>query len=720
MGSIGKSPIKRSEGTLTVQEPVKSELKFSAKFWLKQPKVIDRLTTAEFADLAQISRQKAHLALVRAIEGFTWRGLRLDVRTLHGQRGGQSGKQYLVAVDSLPFDLHERWKTLQAPVQLPLKLDDATAVDREWWTNALDPIVRHPRGTPEYRAARREVLSRPVCYPDGRWSKIPPDTLDKKLARYHREGFAGLTKRKRSDTGAARVTVTERWDKAVPLDAAGRQRIGDKLVRFIRSLHAQGEAVSQIGLLARGFLVGETRAAGVEGSIDELNALCTVPYNRIRAERDYRKVDRFNRDRKAHEDARGRISRHRDGLAPMSIVVGDVHPIDVLYRRADGSVATPKAIAWLDLATNRLWVDVLFPEKGRNVRAGHVAASFVRMTAAWGVPRHLYLDNGSEYGWAKEFVGDLLKIADASGNGLVEVAPWSARQSNVITAKPYNAPAKPIEGIFGLLEQLHLKRIAGWIGGDRLRKKSANHGREPDPYPGSVDELREQIGLCVALYNGSPQPGSKVLKGKSPDSAFAAAVSAGWGRTAIDPVALQLAFSERVVRTLRQGKIEVKGKFYTCRELQEHQGDRVTVMLPKFDTWTALPVSTETGQHLGMAEEDTPFGMLDPAGAIESAERGKRSRAGVRKLAAGVDKIDVLGMAGRELLPAPVQAPIENVIEVDKYIRERVEAFKQRTSNDPSPAQIAQKKAEHDREWMNAIKLKIYGPGGGSLFKATT
>lgn len=637
------------------------------------------LSTDDIAGIAGCTPRAVRKAIKAALNGgMLWRGSAISVRVRPGSRGGgRSGLQYEVDPNSLPFDLQAEWKALRRPVQLPLKLDAASAVERDWWTNALAPIVVHEPRTAERRTAIKDLLGRDLQLADGTWGRVASRTLDRKLALYAAEGSAGLTKRKRRDAGEARVDVTERWDKAVPFDATERERIGKGVLRLIRSLHAKGEALSQIALLARGFLVSETRAAGFEASLDELNALCSIPYNRIRAERRFRNLDRYHGDRKAHEDARSRISRHRDGLAPMSVVVGDVHPIDILYRRADGSTATPKAIAWLDLTTNRLWVDVLFPEKGKNVRAAHVAASFVRMTTEWGLPRHLYLDNGSEYGWAEEFIGDTLRLVDRSDNGLVEVAPWAARRSKVINALPYNAPAKPIEGIFGLIERLHLKRIPGWIGGDRLRKKSANHGREPDPFPGTVDELREQIRLCVAFCNGSPQRRSKTLKGKSPDSAFGAAVSAGWGRIAIDPVALQLAFSEEHVRSLRQGKVEIKGKVYTCPELQEHQGDRVIVMVPKFDTWSQLPVRSETGQIIGFAAEDTPYGFLDPAGAVEAHARAKRSRAGVRALEAHVDHVDVLGMAGQLLIPAPVKAPVATVIEHSGKHNEILVAFRQ-------------------------------------------
>jgi hypothetical protein len=51
----------------------------------------------------------------------------------------------------------------------------------------------------------------------------------------------------------------------------------------------------------------------------------------------------------------------------MEVVFGDVHPIDVVLRREDGSTAHARTIAWLDFATNRLWLDVVLFAPGKGV-----------------------------------------------------------------------------------------------------------------------------------------------------------------------------------------------------------------------------------------------------------------------------------------------------------------------------------------------------------------
>ena len=298
----------------------------------------------------------------------------------------------------------------------------------------------------------------------------------------------------------------------------------------MRGLVKAGESATWIRMLAGNKLAELTAAKGFDPGSAELRAICEIPGNFVQAEAVYRKVHRFNTDRKAYEDAKPRIRRTRAGLLPMDVIAGDIHPDDIQVAREDGSLATPRMIAWLDLATNRVWADVVLLEKGEGIRNAHVIASFVAMVQAWGAPRALYINNGNAYNFA-EFVDDALKLIDGDRRRFIDrVSPWAERDSSIIRAQPYNAAAKPIEGIFSVLERHYFSTIPGWIGGERM-KKTANVGRAPEPFPGTFEELRTVIASQLAAYGVTPQRGS--LKGRSPRAVYAAAVADGWGMTAV-------------------------------------------------------------------------------------------------------------------------------------------------------------------------------------------
>ncbi|QEL21645.1 hypothetical protein FQV39_02870 [Bosea sp. F3-2] len=69
-------------------------------------------------------------------------------------------------------------------------------------------------------------------------------------------------------------------------------------------------------------------------------------------------------------------------MMPMAIVVGDVHPVDIMLAREHGSTAHARAIGWLDMATNRIWLDLVLLPKGKGITNAHVIRSFVNMVEA--------------------------------------------------------------------------------------------------------------------------------------------------------------------------------------------------------------------------------------------------------------------------------------------------------------------------------------------------
>lgn len=618
----------------------------------------DWLDTPQLAGIASISARKVRQAVARIASGSTttWRGAALIVRAVHG-RGGRSGLVYQVRADSLPLDLQQRLKELRSPVERATTHGEKAQAERNFWFHLLSPALQHPKGSRERGEAIRDAVSRSNIDWTGKVRSFSERTIQRKLDAYEIGGLAALSRAKRSDAGMERVILSRAWDSAVPFEDAAKEQIAHTLRQYVRGLHKDGESAAMLSELAARQLRKLTTAAGFNPP--DITATCAVPANLIEAERQFRKVARFKSDRKAHEDAKPRIRRSRDGLAPMDIIVADIHPIDIQVRRDDGSEANPRAIAWLDLATNRLFVDVILLGKGEGVRNADVIRSFVKMVEAWGAPGALYLDNGSEYNWA-DFIDDALKLITSGGGPLIrDIGLWGDHRSQLIRARAYNAAAKPIEGIFAVIERSYLSAIPGWIGGDRMRKKSANVGREPAPFPGTFAQLTTLIQSQIAIYQAMPQRRG-FLAGRSPDAAFGDFVAAGWGRTSIEADALRVAFSVEETRVVRQGAIQFQNLYWTCPELQSYLGDRVSILVPKYEDWSRLPVKDDRGHLLGFAEPDRTFGFRDAAGAIEAHDRAQRNRRAIAALERAVPTVNRL-KERLELatdLPPPPVAPV--------------------------------------------------------------
>lgn len=529
------------------------------------------LTTKQFAIVAGITRQKGHSALRRCSGGGAWRGHRLAVHIEHGC-GGKGGQQYRVRLDSLPAEFQERaiaiWPGL-AGVPAPV----------ETTGRALAPAPGRDQARPRGR---------------------------------------------RTDKGKRRVYVSRKWDNTVPFDDDTRQRIADATARDVRSIWAtDARGWRHVGRLALPQLMKTTRAAGFAGTDDELRAICTLPRGFIDRERaPGLAVARHDKDAKAFFDRQPRVRRDWSQVRPGEVMIGDVHPFDILYRRDDGSTATPKGIAWMDGASRYTILHPVFLEKGEGIRMEHVAASFANMVAETGtMPGRLYLDNGGEYNWA-EFAEAAMKLVERPGVPLLGINDRDARR--IVKALPYNAPAKPIEPWFARLEDA-MRDLPGHIGGDRMKKKTHNVGREPKPFPGTQAELWQEIRLRCDYVNNTPM---QVLGGRTPAQVFAERE-----RHEIDLIDLETAFSKPKVVTLRQGEFRFNNVYYGHDALDARPDlTKVVAFIPIFGDRERIAVETPDGTFLCHAEPRRYFHPLDTAGAKESARRKALARQGVRAL----------------------------------------------------------------------------------------
>ncbi|MCL8381773.1 hypothetical protein [Xanthobacter aminoxidans] len=615
------------------------------------------LDTCDLAAIAGISRQKAHRALQRVHRDpvSLWRGATLVVRTVRG-RGGRSGLCYEVLVSSLPPDLQERLRVLSGAYERPLS-DLSTARDeRNWWSIVLAPAAAQPKFSRERGAAVADIIGRTHVDWQGRPFQPSRKTVERKLAAYELHGAAGLCPQARRDKNTRRVVISKPWDTAAPLDLPQKERIAHELRQHIRGLYKDGASAKIIGALASDKLRVLSALAGWDRPPA---AALAVPRRFIEAEATFRKVAIFNKDRKAHEDARPRVRRTRDGLAPMDTVFGDVHHLDIVMRREDGTEAWPKAIAWQDSATNRVRFDLVLLEKGKNVRNADLIRSFVAMTQdpAWGVPRGLYFDNGKEYLWA-DFMDDAMKLVERV------MVIGGDDSSHVTRARPYNAQAKPIEGLFGVLEQRYFRTIQGWVGGDRMNKTTAKVGRPTEPFSGTLDDLRAIIAGSLAVYESLPQKGA--LKGRSPRAAYNEALAGGWQRIDVDARQLHTVFATTQNREVRQGCISFGGQRWTCDELTTYLSARVSILVPKFESPSILPLLDEKGNVFGFAHPERDYALLDRAGARESSRRDRLHKSAIRQLDQIAPDVDTTAEVMRlaATLPPAAPAPIAATLSI--------------------------------------------------------
>ncbi|MGG7517670.1 helix-turn-helix domain-containing protein [Allorhizobium undicola] len=612
---------------------------------------------ATLSTLAGVSRQAIEKVLKRGQFGQppVWHGHTLEVRTFHG-RGGRSGIQYQVKVSSLPAHLQERLKTLQMTDEAVsrLRFGDDAQFERAWKHEVISNALKHPKGSAERKAEIEKLHGEWKLNWTGSKRRLTKSTLYKWIEIYEFEGIHGLAQKVRRDKGEKKVFISRAWSDAVPFDDETKASIHNDIKQYVRSLLKGDGQFKQTLVLTAEKLKEISGAYGFRLN-DHLKEeqVFRIPQAFVQEEAHFKAVARHKKDRKASEDNKPRIRRTTANLEPMEIVVMDVHHINVHVLREDGTYSTPKLIAFHDIATNRVFCELIQFEDRGGVRNSDIITAFVNMCQhpAFGVPQFLYADNGSEYRFADD-LEDALKL----GTKVFDLSDADARK-HLIRAKPYNAAAKQVEGWFRQFNQQHARHIQGWRDDDPMNPKRPQLGKLHAPYPHGFDAFCDEFFSHLTAYENMPQKGQ--LK-TSPAMAFREHVRKGWKANVLNPDLLLTVFTKPETRIVKRHGIDVRGQPWTCDGLLEFFGRTVLVHIPKYHGFAELLITDEHGVEIGTAVADRAFDVLDERGAKESARRVSKRNKALTKLGKSVPDIDVgaeLIAYGQKQLPVVPNEP---------------------------------------------------------------
>jgi hypothetical protein len=628
------------------------------------------LTTLEFAKLAGINRGNAHAALLRCLNGATWRRSNLEVGATEGI-GGKGGKVLRVNAASLPADLHARWKEsyqISAPVTAPpappppapsTYQNDIAArfAEMRWKLEILAPALDHPPCSRARGEALRDIAGKEYTRPDGRRVTPKRSTLAEWIRKLNTEGEAALP-RKRPAPGIPRVIISRAWDAACPLPEDEKRLIRADLETYLKTEWASGvPGVNRVRQFASSKLVELSRVRGWAAA-----SLAGCDVGRYLAEQfqEYSLVAEKERNAKKFFDSRlPRIRINRGKLQPGDVVVGDVHHFDV--AKADGMrTVHAKLICWLDLATYDIFVTVVICGEGRSIRQEDVAGSFVDMVEAWGLPKQLRLDNGKEFKWDAMMDGfntlaglvrdyRVLFLPNIMGEGekaeLLDGYSFEPRHT-VSRARPYNAPAKQIESVFGIIEYGFFSLMPGWVAGDRMNKRTHKIGEAPKAYDGTDAEFLRDINICLDLYRNTPPKG-----GSSPNDKRRVAYDAGCTPVRVDRAALRFAFSEIRRFTVHPSGVQVDGLWGICDALVPLIGQKVDIRVVKWDRSHTFYL--DPARKLHALPMGRTFDHDDPAGSKEQARMTKVLNTNIQELKAETTDMDILAEAARHLTHMP-------------------------------------------------------------------
>lgn len=635
------------------------------------------LTSEQFSQLVEINGPAARKALLRATEGHTWNGSALVVR--------KQGRAYQVDARSLPEHLYRKFWEANREAITPAAVSPQEVVLRatqrgagakllskqyriaEWLAGIVAPALRFPRGTHGRGEVLRSLAELTHVRPtDGKPCRFAQKKLREFCRRLEEGGVHALMRKERKSEDAPRCLVNRRWASICPLPMPEKDRLAQEIESYVRGLWAAGApSRNKVRQLASAELAKRCREAGwPDASVKN----CDVGQYLVESNQDARTVAVYHRDAKRFSDIhRPRILRDRGDFLPGECIVGDVHPVDVYLDRPDGSTYTPRMIAWYDLATNRSFWSLVHCEPGRSVTQAHVTRSFVDLCMSWGIPRRLYLDNGSEYSWDgmvdgfKTLAGlgaeldlhlnsiealEAKWVAEAEGTADTDTATDSRASSNqervIVRAKPYNAAAKPIEGAFSAKEKV-FSMLPGYIGGNRMNKRLTKVGAKPPTYPGTAEAFDREFAEAMAFFHATPQRGH--LRGLSPDECFAQRSHLATVTRADETVFIKAFSEEKSLKVRTQGvQLGAKdgGRWYWDDALIPLIGTRQRFLFAK---WRPDALVLVQGNGVGEAytaiREARVYGFFDEEGAKEASRREGIAKRHVRQLKAGADKVDL-------------------------------------------------------------------------------
>ena len=210
------------------------------------------------------------------------------------------------------------------------------------------------------------------------------------------------------------------------------------------------------------------------------------------------------------------IERDYSNILCGEVWVGDHAQLDVAVADSDGKPFFPWVTAWRDMKSGK-WLGWLLHREPPN--SDHIFQSFYYACRDFGIPRHIYIDNGKDYR-AKDFAGGRtrsgkLTVDEASARSICAVL-----RVDVHFALPYNAQAKNIERDFLKVKETFSKHMPGYRGGHTKERPEALAG---EIRRGKI--LRsEEFSALLSLHlfhnlNRAPSRG-KNLSGLCPDELY--------------------------------------------------------------------------------------------------------------------------------------------------------------------------------------------------------
>lgn len=351
--------------------------------------------------------------------------------------------------------------------------------------------------------------------------------------------------------------------------------------------------------------------------------------------------------------------RDRSGMFAMEAWNADGHKWDVFVRWPDGSTSRPLAVVVQDLATGK----ILSWRVDQSESADLVRLAFAEAFSRYGVPHHLYLDNGRAFA-SKYLTGRMthrfrFQIKEEEPQGI-----FVALGIDVHWVTPYHGQAKPIERAFrDLCENVakHPSFAGAYTGNSPTTKPHDYNDKNAVP----VEQFLRVLAAQIDEHNARVGRRSKALAGRSFDQAFAESYATQEVRKLTESQK-RLTLLAADALTVRRGTADIylaKNRYWT-EELVGLEGQRVVVRFDPDHLDAGVYVYRLDGKYVGFAQAQGVVAFRDVAAARAHLRARRQYLKAVRDAAAGRRHFDTeeLGEAHLAAQGAQPLAPKADVI----------------------------------------------------------
>lgn len=388
---------------------------------------------------------------------------------------GRGGKQYLIALDSLPEEAQERYKE-QRRIPAPTVIFSEDVM-RKYSIEQREKALQRFNILVMYKNSGKCGTAFVEQYNEKNADKISYRKLAYWNDKYDKEGIVGLIDKRNSYIAGTDSIQPEFWDLFYALYMTPQKR-------SVRLCYDKTKKQFP----------------------DMKHPAYSTITKKVRQIPEYAILN-FRCGKKHLSDKLPYMERDTSDLASNVCWVSDHHLADVLVKNSRGKVIRPCITAFQD-AKSRKIVAVLVRDSSPNATA--IKQALRIGIDKYGIPDEIYTDNGKDYLSSQ--------LDPESPDSILNVLGICVRR-----AKPYHGQSKPIERFFRTLEERFGKCFYSYIGNDGKNRpehmQKLNKKLEKDPNMPTFEEYAEKLLNYIDEYNALPHSG-KGMDGRSPDEVY--------------------------------------------------------------------------------------------------------------------------------------------------------------------------------------------------------